>query len=329
MEPKQMLRAARDTTGRDLTSHIQSVPSGYARELTAQMRLGSQDEVGGKLLLTIGLGIAAVRDHITSPADGVLRIDFIGARPHRSEGPLIFNALPVIARDVLPGVVFNRVVVGLIGPEMAEADAQTAQHFRECEKLAPQLTIQARAQLYHDDPVPPPATVAFVIRGGIDSEFGNWNRTVALLLERKTPTVLTGYTADHGCDDAAGTTRILRLMGANFCLDSCRNPFRVSHPEMGNVSLDGFLLAVCGSSTLKLDAAALDNVQRQDRIEKLEELAVVNESEGQAGISGNLRRLRAALDAGLHIPPHVNTQDLEQWGAGEWPAKWKGGPKCE
>ena len=88
---------------------------------------------------------------------------------------------------------------------------------------------------------------------------------------------------------------------------------------------DGFIVGVKGRDGPPLDAAAIAEVQRLDRIDKLEELAVVNEKDnpGLLFCPVRLRRLRSALVAReASVPPEVNTSELEMWAHGQSRPAW-------
>eukprot|EP00038_Savillea_parva_P020333 m.31026 g.31026 ORF g.31026 m.31026 type:complete len:422 (-) comp4764_c0_seq1:89-1354(-) len=311
-----------------LAEHLKAVHASYGPDLTLHPQTAVHDERMVLVWLTMAMGVAALLPHIAQPPDGVFRLHVIGAR-FTNEGVVYYDAVAItLATLVLCGrVAFSEIEVTLQGPEMADLPIDIVAQHRESEErmlaanMGFKLTVKVSGTMYHDQP-PPPASVALILNGGIDSEFYQWAPTLQLLLERGTPTALTGYTTKHGCDDAQGCERILRLMGGNVVLPSSPNPFRyrrlAAYP-------DGFIVGVKGRDGPPLDATAIAEVQRLDRIDKLEELAAVNEMDNpmMPFCPIRLRRLRSALVAReVHVPPEVNTSELEKWSHGQSRPVW-------
>ena len=220
-----------------LAEHLKALHESVQPDLTVSPQTAAHDPRMVLVWHTMAMGVAALRPHITQPADGVFRLHVIGAR-FTNEGVVYYDAVAItLANLVLCGrVSFSQIEVTLCGPEVANLPGEIVAQHAECEQLVEaadmgfKLKVKVSGAMYHDAPLPP-ASVALILNGGIDSEFHQWAPTLRLLLERGTPTALTGYTTKHGCDDAQGCERILRLMGGNLVLRSCPNPFRYATPS--------------------------------------------------------------------------------------------------
>jgi hypothetical protein len=349
-DPRYVLVAATESTGAALHANLSAVPEKFEPDLTLSPLTSGSMEPHVLGLLTVMLGVAAAKLEIVqrwclpglvpgeSSFAGTLDVHFIGARPIQ-EAMMQFDGVATLAMMLLkPEVNFTRVRVLLVGPEMADLDADMLAHHRECERQIAardldglSLEVHTSTSLYHDSP-PPAPHLAFVLNGGIDSGYADWAPTLRHLLVHDVPTVFTGYTATHGCDDSAGCIRILKLMGADVTLPPSRNPFRFKrYARITGAESNGFLIVARGrvASAPPLTDARLAEVQRLDRIEKLEELAKVNEIDNpHTSSSANLRRLRDALVAStVTIPMDVTTEHLEGWAHGSTAPRWSGGPE--
>ena len=258
-------------------------------------------------LLTTVIAAKLVWPHITEPTGQTLKIAFLGAREH-IEGVIdTVNLRSMLQKHC--GWKGSRLQLDLIGPEMDRTTLSST----------PGVNIRCINGLYHKTK-PQPVHFALALNAGIDNSFASWTPTILYLRDRRTPTIFTGYKLDKvGCE------RMLRSFKINIVAPTRANPFRLIGPLSAHCGYpDEFLVAMCGCEVnvphLSLD---LKELHRQERIAKLEELAVLNEDDGLMGVAKRLRQLRRKLVAKeIVIPEEVQHNVLEGWAMGRDPPAW-------
>jgi len=237
-----------------------------------------------------------------------LRVTLLGARM-TVEGGLDWSLL----RQLI-GVVLGRSVrlhIELVGPEIPVGAADRAA------VDTPELQLRMTSGTYHETQRARLPHCAIALNGGIDSEFASWAPTLLRLRGERVPAAFTGYTPS----DEAGCERVLRLIEADIVVPTHQNPFRCE--GFGPYYSDGFLVGVCGGSEAVFSQEDLVRLHKQERVERIEELAVLNERDGCTAVGAKLRELKADLiDGSVVIPEDVGHQKIEKWAQGVWPKAW-------